>query len=62
MPTPYFRQAGRASKLEFMGLITFFCRPPNLIPWPVSLTANLLPFFPWAFPSGPDLTRRLCSS
>lgn len=36
VPTPYFRQAGRASKLEFMGLITFFCRPltssPGLSP------------------------------
>lgn len=27
-PTLYFREAGRASKLGFMGLMAFFCPPP----------------------------------
>ena len=45
----YFRGAGRASKLGFMGLMAFFC-----LPLPVSLTANLTLSPPravvWALP------------
>lgn len=49
----HFREAGRASKLGFMGLMAFFL--------PVSLTASLRPSSHGAPPWGPDLTRRLCN-
>lgn len=56
----YFREAGRASKLGFMGLMAFFCLPPACLPH--CKPHALLPGLEGGGAQGPDLTRSLCNS